>query len=161
MRNTKASDQNTVGGKVAVFRPESPQSIGERMKSVREALNLTQGSLAVAVGGKKRGIQDNEADISAPNSKVILGMVALGVNANWLLTGFGETWLKDLERAPPALNAALLSSALAAVQVEIARARLAPSPEKHAEVVALVYEHCLPSGELQPGVVERYVKLIS
>lgn len=146
---------------LAGFGPESLQAIGTRMRDVREALKLTQEGLADAVGGKKRGIQNNEAGISAPNSKAVHGLVALGVNANWLLTGEGEMWLKDLVRPPPALNAALLSSTLAAVQVEIARARLAPSPEKHAEVVALVYEHCLPSGELQPGVVERYVKLIS
>ena len=102
-----------------------------------------------------------EGGKSIPGGKAILQLCSPGVNANWLLTGAGEMWLKDLVRPPPALNAALLSSTLAAVQADIARARLAPSPEKHAEVVALVYEHCLAAGELQPGVVERYIKLIS
>ena len=47
------------------------------------------------------------------------------------------------------------------VQVALDRSQLRPEPWKHAELVTLVYEHCLPAGQLQPGVIERFLKLIS
>lgn len=68
------------------------------MRAAREALGLSQDGLAKAVGGSKRGIQNNEAHISVPGGEVICGLVGLGINANWLLTGEGPMLLKDVEK---------------------------------------------------------------
>lgn len=74
----------------------SSESIGSRIKKIREALGLSQQDLADAVGGSKRGIQDNESGVNAPGSTVLRGIVSLGVNANWLLTGEGPRLLSEL-----------------------------------------------------------------
>lgn len=70
--------------------------IGGRIKAARESLGLSQDGLALAVGGSKRGIQDNEARNRVPGGEVICGMVRLGINANWLLTGEGPMRIADL-----------------------------------------------------------------
>lgn len=71
--------------------------VGPRLKQVREALRLTQAELADAVGGSKRGLQDNETRNRVPGGEVIAGFVRLGINANWLLTGEGPMLLSELE----------------------------------------------------------------
>lgn len=70
--------------------------IGARIKQARAALGLSQQALADAIGGSKRGIQDNESGANAPASTLLRGIVALGVNANWLLTGDGPMLLSEL-----------------------------------------------------------------
>lgn len=71
--------------------------VGPRLKRVREALRLTQAELADAVGGSKRGLQDNETRNRVPGGEVIAGFVRLGINANWLLTGEGPMLLEELD----------------------------------------------------------------
>ena len=71
-------------------------AIGARIKEARAALGLSQQDLADAIGGSKRGIQDNESGVNAPASTLLRGIVGLGVNANWLLTGHGPIFLSDL-----------------------------------------------------------------
>ena len=70
--------------------------IGGRIKAAREALGLTQEGLAKAVGGSKRGIQENEARNRVPGGDVVSGMIGLGINANWLLTGEGPMLMSEL-----------------------------------------------------------------
>lgn len=125
--------------------------IGVRMKAAREALRLTQDGLAKAVGASKRGIQDNEAQKSVPGGDVIAGMVKLGINANWLLTGNGLMLLADLEAiarpAPMKINrgalAALLRGAVALTSQGV-------SVELAADMAAEMYERALLSGEITP-----------
>lgn len=64
------------------------------MRTAREALKLTQEALAVRIGSSKRGIQDNETRNTVPGGEVLAGFVALGINANWLLTGEGEMLMR-------------------------------------------------------------------
>lgn len=86
------------------------------MKAARESLGLTQEGLAKAVGGSKRGIQNNEAPISVPGGEVIFGLVKLGINANWLLTGDGPMLLADLAPKPARINAEALGIMLEAAR---------------------------------------------
>lgn len=80
------------------------EEIGARMKLARVSLGLTQEGLADAVGGSKRGIQDNEARNRVPGGEVIAGFIGLGINPVWLLTGEGAMLLSDVQprSAPPA-----------------------------------------------------------
>lgn len=70
--------------------------IGARMKAARTALGLTQEALAQAIDASKPGIRDNEGGKNVPGGKVIFGLVQLGINANWLLTGEGPMMLAEL-----------------------------------------------------------------
>lgn len=74
----------------------STAAIGMRIKEARVVLGLSQQDLADAVGGSKRGIQDNESGKNAPASTLIRGLVSLGINANWLLTGIKPMLMADL-----------------------------------------------------------------
>lgn len=108
------------------------------MKTAREALGLTQDGLAQAVGGSKRGIQNNEALKSVPGGEVICGLVSLGINANWLLTGEGPMLLADL--APKPAPAQKINAEALAIMLEAARmAHPKADPARHAELAARFY----------------------
>lgn len=137
--------------------------IGVRMKAAREALGLTQEGLAKAVGGSKRGIQENEARNRVPGGEVVAGMVELGINANWLLTGEGPMRLADLN-TPPAQSQSMsfafdqdrLEKSLEAVEAGLAAADSTMPPAKKAAVVMAVYDLLQ-----EPSVTrERILKLI-
>lgn len=73
------------------MQPEN--DLKDRLKQVREALGYTQKRMGEAVGGKLRSWQDYESGRKAPGSQVIAGLVALGIDANWVLTGQGGIFL--------------------------------------------------------------------
>lgn len=71
------------------------ENIHTRLRMAREALGYTQKRVAEAVGGKLRSWQDYESG-TVPGSAVIAGLVGLGINANWLLTGEGPIRTEEL-----------------------------------------------------------------
>lgn len=124
--------------------------IGARMKAAREALSLTQDSLAKAVGASKRGIQDNEAQKSVPGGDVIAGMVGLGINANWLLTNEGPMLLADLV-APAAPRSPMINVGALETIIEGAL-RVAPKApaDKLACLCASMYQQVIEQGLITP-----------
>ena len=62
----------------------------DRIKIVRESLELSQKDMAKAVSVSLTALQGYEAGRSVPGGDVIKAFVKLGFNANWLLTGEGE-----------------------------------------------------------------------
>lgn len=93
--------------------------VGARMKAAREALRLTQEGLAKAVGGSKRGIQENEARNRVPGGDVVAGMVRLGINANWLLTGSGEMLVSEAEAQRSVQSKSMVSQDVAPYSVNV------------------------------------------
>lgn len=138
--------------------------VGARMKEARTALGLSQEGLATAVGGSKRGIQNNEALKSVPGGEVICGLVGLGINANWLLTGEGPMLLADLqapsapETPPGALDMERLQLAIEATEEGLAAARRTMQPNKKAELIMAVYDLLEDSGVNKDRVL-KLVKL--
>lgn len=65
-------------------------AIGNRIKAVRELLGYTQSGISKQCGSKLRSWQEYEKGGRSPGSQVIAGLVSIGVNANWLLSGEGE-----------------------------------------------------------------------
>ena len=133
--NTAVDNQNISG-------------IGLRMKAARDVLGLTQDGLAKAVGGSKRGIQENEARNRVPGGEVVFGMVRLGINANWLLTGEGPMLLADLappkeKPAPPAINVDALVQAFC---VTLQTAPKGETVQQSARKAVAFYQYCLDNG---------------
>lgn len=62
----------------------------DRIKIVRDTLELSQKDMAKAISVSLTALQGYEAGRSVPGGDVIKAFVKLGFNANWLLTGEGD-----------------------------------------------------------------------
>lgn len=122
--------------------------IGARMKAAREALSLTQDGLAKAVGASKRGIQDNEAQKSVPGGEVVAGLVRLGINANWLLTGEGPMLIADL--ALPVAATKINVDALEAIIEGTIKALPRAAPDAIARQAVGFYVQCIEKDLITP-----------
>lgn len=110
--------------------------IGERLKAVRARLEYTQKGIAQAAGSKLRSWQDYEKGLKVPGSQVIAGLVGLGINANWVLTGEGPMMLEDDPLTNSHLDENLLALSIEGVD-EVCNGRL--NPEGKAELVSAIY----------------------
>ena len=61
--------------------------IGERLKSERERLGMTQPDFAEAAGAKKRTLIDWEKGVSSPTAVQLAALAGIGVDALYILTG--------------------------------------------------------------------------
>lgn len=71
------------------------KSFNSRLKYVREVLGYTQSGISEVCGSKLRSWQEYEKGSRVPGSQVLEGLVHLGVNVNWVLTGQGPMLSKD------------------------------------------------------------------
>lgn len=117
--------------------------IGRRLKEARNHLGLSQQALAEKIGSSKTGIQANEGGKSVPGGALIIGLMDLGISANWLLANKGPMLLTGFDSPPTAVNGEVLGQALAAVESIAAERRLKLSPEKRGKLGALVYQYFL------------------
>lgn len=81
-----------------------------RIKKAREALKLSQPEASSASGIPVGTLRKYEQGPSKPGADAIEGLVRLGINANWLLTGEGPMLLAQLRPATPAINVPALSA---------------------------------------------------
>lgn len=81
-------------------------TIPDRLKAARNALGLIQRDMAVQSGVSVRGYQGYEDGRSVPGGEAIEGFVRKGINANWLLTGEGPMFLKELRELEKAAEEA-------------------------------------------------------
>ena len=149
--NTAVDNQNISG-------------IGLRMKAARDVLGLTQDGLAKAVGGSKRGIQENEARNRVPGGEVVFGMVRLGINANWLLTGQGPMLLAELQGKTAPASATdwqVMGYVIDEVDRVLKAHRLTLAADKKIALIQVLYDYCVDTGKQESGTVERFLKLVA
>lgn len=130
--------------------------IGDRLRAAREALGYTQKGVADAAGSKFRSWQDYEAGKKSPGSQVIAGLVRLGVNANWVLTGEGPMMLADIGSpgaSGPALDRELLKLIVDAVDSGLEAMDLEMGSAKKAELILAIYDFYRDSG-IQPDTAK-------
>lgn len=120
------------------------------MRAARDAVGLTQEGLAQAVGGSKPGIRDNEGGKNVPGGKVICGLINLGINANWLLTGEGPMLLKDLQEVPAPAPRINIDALVQAFCVSVATAPKGETMEQSARKAVQFYLYCLDQGLITP-----------
>ncbi len=71
------------------------QTQGQRLKKVRQALNLSQVELGEKLGVSKQYISNIESDRNILNNeKLLLLLVDFDVNINYILAGIGEPFAK-------------------------------------------------------------------
>jgi transcriptional regulator with XRE-family HTH domain len=63
------------------------QLFNERLKEVREQLELTQDDMVSKTGIPKRSYCAYEAGEMAPNAKLLAGLASMGIDIGYLLTG--------------------------------------------------------------------------
>ena len=131
-------------------------AIGPRLRAFRESQKKSQSAFAGMIGGKLRGLQDNEAGESSPNSKMLRALADLGLNINWLLTGNGPIACADLAGA---INEELLCEALEAVEEERRRWDCAVSPRKLAEIAIFLYAEWRQPERRDRSMAARLVKI--
>lgn len=76
--------------------------LSERLAQVRAALAKTQPEMDQVLDIGKRSWQRYESGANVPGGKVLTGLVRLGFDANWILTGIGEMRQPDMAVADEA-----------------------------------------------------------
>lgn len=134
-------------------------AVGRRVAEFRERLGLTQQQLADKVGGRKRGIQENEAGKTVAGGRLLFELALLGVNLTWLLCGAGPMLSRDLERQPPAVDGQILAGVISGVEEMLDAEGLELAVSKKSELIAVLYEQCLAEGEVKTATILRLVRL--
>lgn len=73
-------------------------SLGERLKQLRESINLSQTKMAKEIGTNPQTWRVYEADKSVPGGNVLEALAKMGFNVNWILTGDGPIRLSEGEK---------------------------------------------------------------
>ncbi|WP_459199083.1 helix-turn-helix domain-containing protein [Ralstonia pseudosolanacearum] len=139
--------------------------VGTRLRAFREAMEMSQDQLAEAMGGTRRGLQDNELGRALPNSKALIGLCRLGLNLNWLLMEDGPMLRDELvaseKEASGPVDSELLGLVIGRLEKAIAARGARPAPEKKAEVIALLYDYMVETGKKEGPSVERILRLVA
>lgn len=99
-----------------------------------------------------------------PGGDAVASMVRSGINANWLLTGEGPMLLADLQAsaaAHPAIDSETLAYVIEEVENALRKRRAELPPARKAALIQLVYDYCADLGKKDPGMVERFLKLVA
>ncbi|CCF96498.1 hypothetical protein B7R77_02890 [Ralstonia solanacearum K60] len=139
--------------------------VGERLRAYRQHLGWAQEKLGLAVGGTKRGVQDNELGRVMPGARALRGLALLGLNVNWLLTGDGPMLMKDLvagAQGPASpLDEETLEYVIEALEQRIAAAGKKPDAKKKAEAVVALYDYVVDTGHKGDAKMERILRLVA
>lgn len=130
-----------------------PKEVGVRLRAFRESLGLSQPAFANAVGGTKPGIQDNEAGKSIPGGRLLQGMIAAGINTNWLLTGEGPMLLAELQ--PKRQSVPINVKALAAILAGLTEGMTGATHREIADEAVAFYLEQIARGTITPTGIGR------
>lgn len=151
-------------------------SIGDRLQQIRASLRLNQREMAEHLGMPPRTYQDHELGKNTQKFAFIQHLVDRGFSADWLLTGDGSMIrppppLRGLSEVPAvpfaskgvAFDQDLLKIVIEEIESVLNEADAELTPDKKAEVIALVYELALEEeGAGRPvdrGKVIRLIRL--
>ena len=135
--------------------------IGERLRFFRESKKMSQVQMAAVLEGTTKGLQNNELNISLPNSKVLIGLYGLGLNINWLLSGEGPMLLSDLQTASDADTADLhaYGECLEILELALNKFNRKLDPEKKRAAVDSLYRAWLRDKQIDPQLLNMITQL--
>ena len=111
--------------------------------------------MAQAAGIPFDTYQKYEGGSSMPGAQALAGLARLGIDLVWLLTGQGRD---ELVRA--VIDVESLASIIGGVNRALGARGLELPPDKHAQLIALVYEHVEGREALDERIYERFLRLI-
>ena len=130
----------------------------DRLRVIREMLGLTQAVMATQMGISLRAYQTYEAGQRQPKASDVAGLVGVGIDLNWLLTGVGQMMREAAPAAPPPIDEQLLAETLRLVDDWLAANRRVMTPERKAQAVAAIYALMLEdAAEGRPSLDARRV----
>lgn len=141
-------------------------AIGSRIKAAREALGYTQSGISEMCGSKLRSWQEYEKGGRNPGSQVIAGLVNIGVNANWLLTGEGSMLLKAISAGSMPdgpIDRQVLRDVIEVLEDVLSESGRAVAPAYKAELILLLCDEITEQEGKRPGKesVARLLRLVS
>jgi len=74
----------------------TPTLIGQRLAHVRDCANVSQHAMAQHLGIALRTWQTYEKGDVAPTGRALTGLLELGINPAWILTGTGAVLVDDV-----------------------------------------------------------------
>lgn len=118
--------------------------LNERLKILRQNLNLTQNDIASALEIAPRSWQQYENGSSIPGGKVLEALLLkLRVNINWLLSGIGPMYYKE---GDVDYDRELMAQAVAALDDCLVRNGVELDPVKKGKVAVKLFENLKRSG---------------
>ncbi len=79
-------------------------TLNERISVARKSFGVSQIEMAKRLGIAASTYQGCESRRANPKASVLLGFAAMGISADWLLTGHGEMLRADRGQAPDGLG---------------------------------------------------------
>lgn len=81
------------------------KNISDRLRLFRERIGYKQGKLSVSLGIKQSTWSNYETGARNISYEILIKLVTqFEINLNWLFTGEGPVFIKDLYTDPPALS---------------------------------------------------------
>jgi|GEM_PF-1578137 len=134
-------------------------TLAERLKEARNFLGISQQEMAKRLGISKPAWQGYELEKNEPGSSVIEGMVKIGFDANWLLTGKGT--MKPSTEDTPNYNEDLLRAVIETSLSYWIKKENKLTPSEKADMITGVYAVAfglnLSESEIEK-VIEDYEK---
>ncbi|MFH1857318.1 MAG: helix-turn-helix transcriptional regulator [Candidatus Omnitrophota bacterium] len=110
-------------------------TLAERLREARNFLKISQPEMAKRLGISKPAWQGYELGKNEPGSSVIWGMIRLGFDANWLLTGEGSMTGDEVKYDEDLLQAVIEIS-----ESYWAKEEKKVSPSEKASIITNVYD---------------------
>lgn len=126
---------------------EKNTQVGDRLREVREKLELSQSSAAKLVGVTREQWGRYERGITMPGGEVLAALARADVDVSYVLTGS--------RRGPfaPPLNAELLGQCVQAVDAAINKRKLPLAAEHRGRLYKALYEFSLPAGKVNEQTI--------
>jgi transcriptional regulator with XRE-family HTH domain len=138
--------------------------VGDRIKTLRESHGWSQGQLAKRAGMAPQTVMRIESgETPQPTQRTVERLArALGVPYVQLWGNLPLT----AQQAPPteyvhhALDVPLLTNVIEATRAFFDAHDLKPSPRRHAEICAYLYEHFLTHGPMEDRAFANFMQLV-
>lgn len=118
--------------------------LNERLKILRQNLNLTQSDIANALEIAPRSWQQYENGSSIPGGKVLEALhLKLKVNINWLLSGSGQMYFRE---GDVDYDRELLIQAISTLESCLVKKGVELDPVKKGKVAVKLFENLKRSG---------------